>query len=99
MKKIMLVLLAMVVLGGCAYSNISEVQNKFEKGNMHAISDSVVKSDSTIYYYYINYGEGIRSYGWYCWEYTCGNTGNILKKKEYWVENDKAPDEFRNKLR
>jgi hypothetical protein len=99
MKSVILVLVAIMMLSGCAYTNISEVQNKFEKGNMHAISNSIQKGDSTIHYYYVNYGEGFRSYGWYCWEYICDKTGHILKKREYWIGNDKAFDEFRNKLK
>lgn len=95
----MLVLLGMVILGGCSYTHISEVQNKFEKGDMRAISESLQKRDSTIYYYYVYYGEGFHQYGWYCWEYTCDKRGYILKKREYWIGNDKAFEEFRKNLK
>lgn len=101
MKKALLVLVAMVSLLGChtPITNISEVQNKFQNWDVHIISDSIQKGDSTIYYFYGYYGESHRQAGWYCWEYTCDKTGLILKKKEYWIGSDLALKEFRESLK
>jgi len=101
MKKTLLFLLAMVSLlmvVGCI-SNISQVQNKFQHYGMKSLSDVIEKGESTIYYFYVDYGEGFHSYGWYCWEYTCDKSGNILKKREFWIGKDKALEEFRSKLK
>ena len=60
MKKLM-VFLAMVslllVVGGCAPTNISTVQDKSGPPG-----DVVQKGDLTVYFYYVYYGEGFYSF-------------------------------------
>lgn len=68
MKKIVLVLLAMVILSGCSTTNISQVEAKLQKSESYAIRDSLQKGDTTTYYYYAFYGGGGRVLGsWREW--------------------------------
>ena len=100
MKKIIFVLVAIGMLGGCAtYKNISQVDAKLQNSNVYTIRDSSQKGDTTTYHYYAYYGESFRQTGWYCWEYTCDKTGYILKKREYWIGSDKTLEEFRKNLK
>ncbi len=105
MKKIILVLLAMVILSGCSTTNISQVEAKLQKSQSYAIRDSLQKGDTTTYYYYAFYGGGGGYWGgrsgngWYCWEFTCDKNGNILKRREYWIGSDKGLEEFRKNLK
>jgi hypothetical protein len=94
MKKISLILLAMMILSGCAASNITKVQNK--RG---PALDVLQKENVKIYYYYTNYGEGFRSWGWYGWQYTCDKDGNIIQKREYWIGNNELFKEFRGMIK
>ena len=97
MKKLM-VFLAMVsllvVVGGCAPTNISRVQDK-----LGPPGDVVQKGDLTVYFYYVYYGEGFRSYGWWCQQYNCDKDGKIIKKREYWIGDNKNFKEFKELLK
>ncbi len=94
MKKALILCLLLVA---CApsYKNISQVNERVDKWDTYTIRESVQNGDKTIYYFFTN-ESGSRGYsGWYCWEYTCDNTGNILSKKEYWIGSDLAFEDFR----
>jgi hypothetical protein len=82
MKKIMvyLAVMGLLVVVGCAPTNISRVQNK-----LGPPGDVVKKGDLTTYFYYTYYGEGFCPYGWWCQQFTCNKDGNITKKREYWI--------------
>ena len=57
-----------------------------EDGYGRYIEDEIQKGDQTLHFFFINYGLGWGKWGWYCWEYHSDKDGNILKKKEYYVE-------------
>ncbi len=80
--------------GGCGPTNITQVQEK-----PYPAYDVIQKQTQKIYYFYTYYGEGIRSYGWWCEQFICDLDGKILKKKSYWVGNDTAWREFRDKIK
>lgn len=97
MKKLM-VFLAMVsllvVVGGCAATNISRVQEK-----LGPPGDVVQKGDFTVYFYYVYYGLGFRSYGWWCTQYNCDKDGKIIKKREYWIGDNTNLKDFKELLK
>jgi len=83
-----------VLIGGCGPTNISRVQDKAGPPG-----DVVQKGNLTIYYYYTFYGEGFRSYGWWCREFTCDKDGTIIKKREYWIGNNQDFKAFKELLK
>ena len=64
----------MLICFGCAAStsNISRVEEKWGPP-----AEVEQKDDSTIYYYYFQSK---------CVEITCDKGGNIIKKRQYWVQ-------------
>jgi hypothetical protein len=45
------------------------------------------------------YGEGFRSHGWWCEQYTCDKDGKIVKKREYWIGKNQNFKEFKELLK
>jgi len=84
----------LVLIGGCAPTNISRVQDK-----LGPPGDVVQKADLKVYYYYTYYGEGFRSYGWWGQEFACDKDGKIIKKNGYWIGNHQALKEFKELLK
>jgi hypothetical protein len=99
MKKLIPLAMVLGLLVGCAHiTNISQAEKKMEGWGMVMTRESVQEGDNTTFYYFAYYGESFRYSGWYCWEFTCDSKGTILKKREYWVGNDKALEEFKKRI-
>jgi hypothetical protein len=114
MKKILLLVMALVMLVGCGTTNMKQIHEHFDNysggftGGRYGryIEDEIQKGDQTTHYFFINYGLGWGKWGWYCWEYVSDKDGNILKKREYYVgsptnntENEQSLDAFRKRIR
>ena len=108
MKKIIVLLMMALFLGGC--TSISHYEHKFDSyasGFSPANVEKIVveRYGFTTHYLCVNYGtQSINCWGWYCWEYD-EKDGHILKKREYWVDsehwqdNDKNFERFKEKIK
>ncbi len=85
MKKIILVLLAMVILlCGCTWkfvTNISGIESKWGP------PAKVVKNDGTVTYFW-HFEEGRYTTTWVTYEFVCDSEGKIISKRSY----DKQPE-------
>lgn len=94
MKKIFLIGLVLLVLIGCA-TTLNRVQDQWGPP-----AKCEQREEFTICYYYfqkgrsLGYNPGKRggiaisdwTAGWLCIELTCDKDGNVLKKRQYWVQ-------------
>jgi hypothetical protein len=85
----------MLICFGCAASNISRIEEKW--GRPAKIEET---GGFIVYYYYFQKGKLVDYYPgdsggitdsshtarWRCVEYTLDKDGNIIKKRQYWVQ-------------